>query len=205
VSGEINLADPKYGTELAILFQKDGLSFRERKDFERRKRPFPDLRTRCVLGPKLTQSSHLESPAKRKPSNNIATTHEKTKGGQFVIGAQALPGAPYDGHTLDDQIYQAARLTGVNVKRVYVDRGYRGHKIEREGLDITLSQTRGVKTPIIRHVMRRRSAINAILCAAGHNMRLLARWIRLLFALLRATSPNTASPNYQGYKNRAAA
>ena len=29
-------------------------------------------------------------------------------------------------------------------------------------------------------------AINAILCAAGHNMRLLAAWIRLLFALLVA-------------------
>jgi IS5 family transposase len=30
-------------------------------------------------------------------------------------------------------------------------------------------------------------AINAILCAAGHNMRLLARWLRLLFAILLAT------------------
>jgi len=29
-------------------------------------------------------------------------------------------------------------------------------------------------------------AINAILTAAGHNMRLLARWLRLLFALLMA-------------------
>jgi len=29
-------------------------------------------------------------------------------------------------------------------------------------------------------------AISAILTAAGHNMRLLARWIRLLFALLVA-------------------
>ncbi len=29
-------------------------------------------------------------------------------------------------------------------------------------------------------------AINAILAAAGHNMRLLARWLRLFFALLVA-------------------
>ena len=29
-------------------------------------------------------------------------------------------------------------------------------------------------------------AINAILCAAGHNMRLLARWLRLLLALILA-------------------
>ena len=29
-------------------------------------------------------------------------------------------------------------------------------------------------------------AINAILCAAGHNMRLLARWLRRLLAILLA-------------------
>ena len=158
---------------------------------------------------------------------SIATTNEKTKGGQFVLGVQALPGAPYDGHTLAGQIDQAARLTGVGVKRAYVDRGYRGHKISREGLDITLSQTRGVKSPTIRREMRRRSAIepvighlkadgllernhlagpegdaiNAILCAAGHNMRLLARWIRLLFALLMAIRLNTQSLNQQRHQN----
>jgi len=33
---------------------------------------------------------------------------------------------------------------------------------------------------------RAMDAINAVLCAAGHNMRLLARWIRLLFAVLVA-------------------
>ena len=30
-------------------------------------------------------------------------------------------------------------------------------------------------------------AINVILCAAGHNMRLLARWLRVLLALILAT------------------
>ena len=74
------------------------------------------------------------------------------------------------------------------------------------------TDTRGITSPTIRREMRRRSgiepvighlkedghlernhlagpqgdAINAILCAAGHNMRLLARWIRLLFALMVA-------------------
>lgn len=141
---------------------------------------------------------------------SIATTNERCKGGQFVLGAMALQGSPYDGHTLTDQIDQVAQLTGVDVKRAYVDRGYRGHKIKRDGLDIIISHTRGITSPTVRQEMRRRSgiepvighlkqdghlernhlagadgdAINAILCAAGHNMRLLARWIRLLFALL---------------------
>ncbi|MGB5723424.1 MAG: IS5 family transposase [Parasphingorhabdus sp.] len=143
---------------------------------------------------------------------SIATTNERCKGGQFVLGAMALPGNPYDGHSLARQIDQVTRLTGTTVKRAYADRGYRGHKIERDGLDITISHTRGIASPTIRREMRRRNAIepvighmkddghlernhlagaegdaiNAILTAAGHNMRLLARWIRLLFALLAA-------------------
>lgn len=57
---------------------------------------------------------------------SIATTNERTKGGQFVLGAMALPGNPYDGHSLASQIDQVAKLTGTTVKRAYVDRGYRG-------------------------------------------------------------------------------
>ncbi len=143
---------------------------------------------------------------------SIATTNECCKGGQFVLGARALPGNPYDGHTLADQIDQVARLTGRKVRRAYVDRGYRGHGVERDGLDITLSHTRGITSPTIRREMRRRNgiepvighmkydgllernhlagtegdAINVILCAAGHNMRLLVRWLRFLVLMIIA-------------------
>jgi IS5 family transposase len=143
---------------------------------------------------------------------SIATTNERCKGGQFVLGARALPGNPYDGHSLAGQIEQVVSLTRVAVKRAYVDRGYRGHGIEREGLDITLSHTRGIASPTIQREMRRRNAIepvighmkddgllkrnhlagpdgdaiNVILCAAGHNMRLLARWLRLLVLMILA-------------------
>jgi IS5 family transposase len=152
---------------------------------------------------------------------SIATTNERAKGGQFVLGAMALPGNPYDGHSLAGQIDQVEQMTGTSIKRAYVDRGYRGNKIERDGLDITISHTRGIKSPTVRREMRRRSgiepvighlkedghldrnhlagtegdAINAILCAAGHNMRLLARWIRLLFALLIAITLSRTPQN----------
>ncbi|MEM9573582.1 MAG: IS5 family transposase [Pseudomonadota bacterium] len=144
---------------------------------------------------------------------SFATTNERCKGGQFVLGAMALPGNPYDGHTLAGQIDQVAKLTGVAVKRAYADRGYRGHGADRDGLDITLSHTRGITSPTIRREMRRRNgiepiighmkddghmernhlagtegdAINAILCAAGHNMRLLARWLRAVLLRLFAS------------------
>jgi IS5 family transposase len=59
---------------------------------------------------------------------SIAVTNARTAGGQFIVGMQALPGNPYDGHTLSGQIEQVERLTGITVERAYVDRGYKGHK-----------------------------------------------------------------------------
>ncbi len=96
---------------------------------------------------------------------SIATINEKAKGGQFVVGSQALPGNPYDGHTLAAQIDQVERLTGICVHRAYGDRGYRGHKVEREGLDVIITHTRGITSPTIKREMRRRSAIEPVI---GH-------------------------------------
>ena len=147
---------------------------------------------------------------------SIAVTNARQPGGQFVLGARTLPGNPYDGRSLAAQIDQVARLTGRPVQRVYVDRGYRGHGVAREGLQVVLSHTRGILSPTIRREMRRRNAIepvlghmktdgllernhlngpegdavNAILCAVGHNCRLLLAWFRRLLACLANTAPS---------------
>jgi IS5 family transposase len=47
----------------------------------------------------------------------------------LVLGAMALPGNPYDGHTLAAALDQVERITQASVARVYVDRGYRGHTV----------------------------------------------------------------------------
>jgi IS5 family transposase len=138
---------------------------------------------------------------------SIAVTNARTAGGQFIVGMQTLPGNPYDGHTLTGQIEQVERLTGIAVERAYVDRGYRGHKHSGKA-KVYVAHTRGITSPTIRRELRRRNAIepiightksdgllernhlagaagdaiNAILVAAGHNLRLLVAW---LSALLR--------------------
>jgi transposase, IS5 family len=139
---------------------------------------------------------------------SLATTNAAAPGGQFVLGARSLPGNPYDGHTLAEQIAQAERITGVGVERAYVDRGYRGH--DADGARVFVAgQKRGV-TPTIRRERRRRSAIepvighlksdghlgrnflrgvegdatNVILAAAGHNLRLLRAWLAWLLPFL---------------------
>src|SRR4051812_16575867 len=115
---------------------------------------------------------------------------------------------PFDGHTLAAQIVQTERITGVEIERAYVDRGYRGHDADKTRVFIS-GQKRGI-TPTIRRERRRRSAIepvighlksdgrlgrnfllgiagdatNLILAAAGHNLRLLRAWLARLLAFL---------------------
>lgn len=150
---------------------------------------------------------------------SLATTNALAPGGLFVLGARALPGNPFDGHTLAEQIAQTKRLTGVEIERAYVDRGYRGHDADRDRV-ILSGQKRGL-TPTIRRERRRRNAIepvighmkddghlgrnfllgtegdatNVILAAAGHNLRLLRAWLaRLLAFLLRMVLGSPPEP-----------
>jgi IS5 family transposase len=58
---------------------------------------------------------------------SIVTTNARAPGGQFVLHAKALPGTPYDGHTLGAVLDATEKLTGCAVERGYVDKGYRGH------------------------------------------------------------------------------
>ena len=140
---------------------------------------------------------------------SIVTTNRRAKGGQFVLHAKALPGNPYDGHTLADVLQETEALTGRSIERVYADKGYRGHKAPKPLRGFLSGQKRGVHGAIKRE-LRRRSAIepvighmkadghldrnylkgrigdqvNAILSAVGYNLRLILKWLRLLLRLV---------------------
>jgi len=57
----------------------------------------------------------------------VVTPATKPKGSQFVLHAKALHGNPFDGHTLAPVIAELGALTGVETRRIHVDKGYRGH------------------------------------------------------------------------------
>ena len=140
---------------------------------------------------------------------SIATTNRRSKGGQFVLHAKALPGNPYDGHTLAVVIDTTEKLTGCAIERAYVDRGYRGHDTANPRRVFISGQKRGV-FGVIKRELRRRSAIepvighlksdghlgrchlkgregdaaNVLLTAVGHNLRLVLAWLRLLLPLI---------------------
>src|SRR5712672_1205291 len=58
---------------------------------------------------------------------SVATTLSHAKGGQFVTHVKALPGNPYDGHTLATVIPDMEALVGNTIARIFADKGYRGH------------------------------------------------------------------------------
>jgi transposase, IS5 family len=136
---------------------------------------------------------------------SIVTTNARAPGGQFVLHARALPGNPYDGHTLAAVIDATEKLTGCAIERAYVDKGYRGHDTANPRRVFISGQKRGV-FGIIKRELRRRSAIeavighmktdghlgrcylkgtqgdaaNVILTAVGYNLRLVLAWLRIL-------------------------
>jgi hypothetical protein len=54
---------------------------------------------------------------------SIAVPVTQPKGGQFVLHAKALHGNPFDGHTLKGAVADVERNTGVEVRRIQVDKG----------------------------------------------------------------------------------
>jgi len=143
---------------------------------------------------------------------SIATPVTSPKGGQFVLHAKALHGNPFDGHTLGPMVADMEKLTGVEARRIHVDKGYRGHNhphrlrvwISGQVRRVTASIRREMKRraavePVIGHVKaehrmdrnylkgRVGDRINAVLAAAGYNFGLLLRWLaELLRAIIRA-------------------
>ena len=135
---------------------------------------------------------------------SLATTLNRSKGGQFIAHAKALPGNPYDGHTLAAVIPEIETQIGANLARIVADRGYRGHNAPPEHkFKVYISGQRRRVTETIKRELRRRPAVepvighakaehrmgrnylagtqgdaaNAVLAAAGYNFRRLLEWL----------------------------
>lgn len=133
---------------------------------------------------------------------SVATTLKEG----IVVGMRSMPGNPWDGHMLEETLEQVGILTDRQPKVVIVDKGYQGVEVPNTQI-LRSGQRRGV-TRTLRKMIKRRSAIeptighmkmdgrlgrnplkgalgdalHAVLCGAGHNIRLLLKKLRLLFA-----------------------
>jgi IS5 family transposase len=183
-------------------------------------------------GPKIysLHAPEVECIGKGKPHKpyefgvkvSVATTLKHSKGGQFVAHARALPGNPYDGHTLAEVIPAIEQLVGNTIERLHADAGYRGHNAPPDyKFKIYTSKQKRRMTLQIKREMRRRSAVepvighlkeehrmgrnylahrqgdfnNAVLAAVGYNFRRLIKWLRILLRVFLALL--LAQPNAQ--------
>jgi IS5 family transposase len=153
---------------------------------------------------------------------SVATTLARSKGGQFIVHAKALPGKPYDGHTLGIVLPEIKRVVvGVSLQRIIADAGYKGHNAppEHRFKVYTAGQKRGM-TEAVKREMRRRAAvepvighaksehrlgrnylagqagdaINAVLAAVGYNFRRILAWFALLLAAVWTALSALRSP-----------
>jgi len=192
------------------------------------------LRARRVLdqkqrqrGPKVysLHASEVECIGKGKAHRpyefgvkvSVATTLAHAKGGQFVAHVKALPGNPYDGHTLATVIPEIEALIGNTIERILADKGYRGNNAPPDyKFRVFTSGQKRHMTPKVKRELRRRSAVepvighlksdhrmdrnylwhregdaaNAILAAVGYNFRRLIRWLNpLLCQILAQLTP----------------
>lgn len=137
---------------------------------------------------------------------SLVLTHKQG----LALSSQALHESQYDGHSLDSSLKKAEDLSQTLIEQVFVDKGYKGHGIEDKKIYIS-GQKRGMTRTLKKH-LKRRSAIephighmksegklrrnylkgtrgdtlNALLCAIGHNMRLIWRHIRSIFIFIWA-------------------
>jgi transposase, IS5 family len=130
---------------------------------------------------------------------SVATTSKSN----WIVGVEALHGNPYDGHTLREAIQQVERLAGQTPNDVMVDQGYRGHGYGGSAIVHVVRMIPKRATRALKRMLRRRAAIeptighlksdnrmnrnyltgqvgdkiNAVLSAAGYNLRKLLRWL----------------------------
>ena len=85
----------------------------------------------------------LQTRAEVSYCTSIKVSVAVTQTSKFIVDTMALPGNPFDRHTLHQALAQVRTLTGASVEEAYVDRGYRGHS-ETQTQACPLGQRRGV-------------------------------------------------------------
>ena len=136
----------------------------------------------------------------------------------LVVGMRSMPGNPYDGHTLASALEQVEILTDTAPSIVLADRGYRGATPSNPATRLILSHTRRLPPDLARLLKRRQvvepmighmktdgllgrnwlkgeigDALHAVMCGAGHNLRMILARLKALYCAVLAWIATAAS------------
>jgi IS5 family transposase len=132
---------------------------------------------------------------------SLVLTHKQG----LALSAQALQANPYDGHTLKAALNHAQSISGIPIAQAFVDKGYKKHGVTE--VEVLMSGQRGLSPSQYKALKRRSSiephighmkqegklgrnylkgeigdALQALLVAVGHNLRLILNYLRKFFA-----------------------
>lgn len=148
--------------------------------------------------------------AHKKYEFGCKVTFAMTEKEGVILDARSLHGNPYDGHTLEKAVKQAEANTRRDIRRILIDKGYKGHTVE--GKCVLMSGQKKGMTKHFKKLLKRRQVIephighmksdgklkrnflhkmvgdklNAVLVGIGHNLRLLRRFLERKMASTHA-------------------
>jgi len=104
-----------------------------------------------------------------------------TRHGGIIVGAMAIEGNAFDGHTLKPQLQQVRELTGGKTRKAIVDRGYRGR--EKIGItDVVMPKTLKRESYYLKKQRearcRSRAGIEGLISHLKHDHRMLRNYLK---------------------------
>lgn len=96
----------------------------------------------------------------------------------WIVGAEAYPGNPYDGHTLKSALAQATKIIGSEPTMAICDLGYRGHNYEGDCDVQVVNRFRKRKSRSLCRWWNRRSAIEPIIGHLKSDHRMARNYLR---------------------------
>lgn len=104
-----------------------------------------------------------------------------TRHGGIIVGAMAIKGNAFDGHTLKPQLQQVRELTGGKTRKAIVDRGYRGR--DKIGItDVVMPKTLKRESYYLKKKReercRSRAGIEGLISHLKHDHRMLRNYLK---------------------------
>jgi IS5 family transposase len=104
-----------------------------------------------------------------------------TRKSGIIVGAMAIEGNVYDGHTLEPQLIQVRELTGGRIRKAIVDRGYRIKK-SIEDIEIVMPKSLKKESYYLKKKReercRSRAGIEGLISHLKHDYRMLRNYLK---------------------------
>ena len=167
---ELKESDSKLLSTLKTVYGQSALSSSDLKQFNSNNKHVYSIHApevECIIKGKLNKKCEF--------GNKVSIS--RCKDSNFVLAAKSFHGNPYDGHTLNATIQEVEQNTKITIKKVFLDRGYKGSDYSSKG-KIYTPYTHKKMSDDDKKNMKRRSAIEATISHLKNYYRLGTNYLK---------------------------